>query len=632
MLDFTKIYLRLPIRSKLLIAFGSVSLLSVVLLAVSIRSINVILEYNRINEVVDRLGYNFVKLNAMTTEFFSSGFKSEEFQLQGESGLLVAHSVLFGEVTEDMNILSNHGFLRSAEIKKSLDTLNQYIVDYDDTFKDLLKAFKERGFQDHGVEGQLRSAIHDVEDAEFNYDRASMLMLRRHEKDFFLRKDLKYLERFNAVINEFKSAIQSSIDDGSPDFAEKKSVILRNLSHYQSKFNYIVALEQKIGLASNEGIVGNLNHKLEAAESLIARLTSSIKSETGFQTNQAIALLVGVFALQILIGFILVVVYSGMIANAVKQIRDAIVALAGGRFPERLELKTQDEISETKVALNNLVERIRSAVEFSNELGAGNLSANYDERHKDDVLAKSILSLQDQLRTTEESQKKNNWSNQGMALFNEILKDDSTSINDLADKIIETMVNYLEANQGAVYMLDEQRTSLQRIATYAYGKKKFVDQEIAVGQGLIGQCVLEKETVYLKKVPENYTKITSGLGEATPRSVLLVPLKIREEIMGVIELASFQLFSSYQIDFVEKISESIANILLSKQGVEKTNRLLDESGLMAEQMKAQEEEMRQNMEELAATQEEMQRQKMEMEKEILALREKLSKETSDISH
>ena len=615
-----------------MIAFGSISVLSVVLLVISIRSINVILEYNKINEVVDRLGYNFVKLNAMTTEFFSSGFKNEEFQLQGQSGLLAAHSVLFGEVREDLAVLSNHDFLKSAEIKKSLDTLGRHIIDYDNSFKDLLKAFMERGFQDHGVEGQLRTAIHEVEDAEFDYDRASMLMLRRHEKDFFLRKDLKYPERFNTAINEFKSTIQSTVDDGSPDFAEKKSVILSNLSNYQSKFNYIVELEQKIGLAPDQGIVGSLNNKLHATEMLIGRLINAIKSETGFQTNQAVAVLVGIFALQILIGFILVVVYSGMIANAVKQIRDAIVALAGGRFPERLVLKTQDEISETKVALNNLVDRIKSAVEFSNKLGAGELKASYDERYRDDVLAKSILGLQDQLKNTEELQKKNNWSNQGMALFNDILKDDSTSITDLADRIIETLVNYLEANQGAVYMLDENRTSLQRIASYAYGKKKFVDHEIEVGQGLIGQCVLEKETVYLEKVPPNYTKITSGLGEATPRSVLLVPLKIRDEIMGVIELASFQLSPAYQIDFVEKISESIANILLTKQGVEKTNRLLDESSMLAEQMKAQEEEMRQNMEELAATQEEMQRQKMEMEKEILELRDKLAKETSELSN
>jgi PAS domain S-box-containing protein len=101
--------------------------------------------------------------------------------------------------------------------------------------------------------------------------------------------------------------------------------------------------------------------------------------------------------------------------------------------------------------------------------------------------------------------------------------------------------------------------------------------------------------------------IASGLGESNPTSILIVPLKVNEQIFGIVELASFDEFPEYQRDFVAKIGESIASTISMVKVNEKTTRLLQESQIMTEQMQAQEEEMRQNMEELQATQEEMER-------------------------
>jgi PAS domain S-box-containing protein len=140
-----------------------------------------------------------------------------------------------------------------------------------------------------------------------------------------------------------------------------------------------------------------------------------------------------------------------------------------------------------------------------------------------------------------------------------------------------------------------------------------MEKRVELGQGMVGQCFLEGETTYLTNIPENYVHITSGLGETRPTTLLIVPMRMNEIVVGVVEIANLKPFEKYQIDFLERLAETIASAISSVKTNEKTQILLEQSQQQAEEMRAQEEEMRQNMEELQATQEQMYRKNEEVE-------------------
>ncbi|MEM7106722.1 MAG: PAS domain-containing protein [Bacteroidota bacterium] len=230
--------------------------------------------------------------------------------------------------------------------------------------------------------------------------------------------------------------------------------------------------------------------------------------------------------------------------------------------------------------------------------------------------------LQDKLVQIDIAKKeddKRNWATEGLAKFGEILRSNDGDIGTQSDEIISNLVKYLSANQGSLFLLsdDEQRMVLE--GCYAWSRKKYVEKKIKKGEGLIGQCWIEGEYIYMTDIPDSYISITSGLGEANPSSILIVPLVVNEKIHGVVEIASFNRFEDYQIEFVQKVSETIASALSTVKVNQQTKVLLEQSQQQAEEMRAQEEEIRQNMEEMQATQEELYRNQIEMDGKMAAI-------------
>ena len=345
--------------------------------------------------------------------------------------------------------------------------------------------------------------------------------------------------------------------------------------------------------------------------------------------NFRISIIVGIIGILLLA--LVIALISKNITNPLTKITHLLNLLAKGHIDDemRIKIETGDEIEEMTNALNDSITGLNKKVDFANHIGKGELNHNFELLSNEDVLGKSLIEMRNSLiKADEEDEKrkiedeKRRWANEGLAKFADILRQNNDNLENLATEIIMNLVEYLKANQGGVFILnddDKENIHFKLLSAYAYDRRKYLQKTIMLGEGLIGTCGIEKKTIFLTDIPQDYIEITSGLGGANPSSLLIVPLKLEDDVLGVLEIASFNVFEKHEIEFVEKLAESIASTLSSVRINIRTNELLERSQQQAEEMAAQEEEMRQNMEELQATQEESTRKSAEMEGLVEAL-------------
>jgi ligand-binding sensor domain-containing protein/PAS domain-containing protein len=215
---------------------------------------------------------------------------------------------------------------------------------------------------------------------------------------------------------------------------------------------------------------------------------------------------------------------------------------------------------------------------------------------------------EDNIRKRDEMEKETSWHNKGLIRISEITSKSKESIEMLVRSILNEIVEYVEAQQGVLYLENDsnyKNKHLEVAATYAVDPKKLKNKKILPGEGLAGTCYKEGEILEIRELPKTYSKIQSGLGDVQPGYLVFIPIKLDEQILGILEISSFLPLESYKINYIEKASESVASVIYIVQANERARKAMDESHMQAEEIKATDEELKQNLEELTATQEEL---------------------------
>jgi PAS domain S-box-containing protein len=373
------------------------------------------------------------------------------------------------------------------------------------------------------------------------------------------------------------------------------------------------ALQLQAEEARNLGnLVSDIQNQLFDIDNQIAMLVNR-SMQTSISNTQSEVFI----ALAVLL-MVLIVIYSTMILrrlrSTVGSLNKVLNDIAQGELPD-VEVKSEKEFQPIIHASNEIKAYIDHANQFAKHIGEGDFAFDFSPKSQKDALGNSLIEMRNRLQEVTREDKIRNWMNEGQAKFGEILRQYNDDLEELGSNLINNIVEYLNASQGALFIFkeDDDQHHLELLASYAFNRKKFIEKKLEIGEGLAGQAFREGKTIYIKDISTDHYNITTGLGESKPSSLLIVPLKEEDKVEGIIEIASLNEIKPHEIEFIESIGESIASSLNSGKINETTKKLLDETQEKAEQMKAQEEELRQNMEELAATQEQMERRNKELE-------------------
>ncbi|MDZ8228245.1 response regulator [Nostoc sp. ChiVER01] len=420
------------------------------------------------------------------------------------------------------------------------------------------------------------------------------------QRGYIITGERRYLEPYNAaieVLNQKVKELQRLTAD-NPNQQNRLDTLQPLLTERMAVMKDVIELRQSQGLEASQKAVltdqgkqlmDNIQKLIQAMkneENALLKQRSEKAKLAGRQTIVSIVYSIPLFSLILaLIGFIL----TRNISAPLKQISDLAEKMADGDLLVSLpDSDRQDEIG---------------------------------------VLTRTFNQMIVNLRNTNQKNDEQNWLKSNLAEFTQMLQG-HRNLETASRLILSNLAPLVGASQGVFYFMDsiDKEPVLKLLSSYAYKERKNLANQFRLGEGLVGQCALEKQRILLTEVPNDYIRISSGLGEASPLNIIVLPILFERQVSAVIELASFGSFSDLHLTFLEQLTEILGVFLNNIASQLQTQRLLEESVALTEELQNQQEELQQSnqrLEEQAQELEESQFLVKQSNEELQQLNEEL---------
>jgi CheY-like chemotaxis protein/HAMP domain-containing protein len=271
----------------------------------------------------------------------------------------------------------------------------------------------------------------------------------------------------------------------------------------------------------------------------------------------------------------------------------------------------RDLVDNTNQLADNLTNQIRAMAEVATAITEGDLTRSITVEAQGEVaqLKERVNQMIANLRETTQKNREQDWLKSNLARFGGLMQGQK-SLESVSRLIMSELTPLVQAAHGAFFVVDETEgaKTLKLLATYAYRERKNVANRFGLGEGLVGQAALEKKSILLTKVPNDYIQITSGLGESPPLNIIVIPILFEDEVRAVVELASFETFGAIHRIFLEQLSESIGVVLNMIGASTRTEELLKQSQSLAHELQEQSRELQQQQEQLKRSNQELEQQ------------------------
>jgi HAMP domain-containing protein/CheY-like chemotaxis protein/signal transduction histidine kinase len=249
----------------------------------------------------------------------------------------------------------------------------------------------------------------------------------------------------------------------------------------------------------------------------------------------------------------------------------------------------------------NLTTQVRAIAEVSTAVTKGDLTRSITVEAQGEVAAlkdninEMILNLKD---TTQKNMEQD-WLKTNLARFTRMLQG-QRDMTTVAQMVLSELAPLVDAQQGVFYVNSSSNGQplMKLLGGYAYKKRKNLANEFQAGEGLVGQCTLERERILVTNVPPNYVYVASGLGEAPPNNIVVLPVLFEGDVKAVIELSTFKTFSDTHLTFLDQLTESIGIVLNTIAANTRTEDLLQQSQSLAAELQSQQDELKKTNEQL----------------------------------
>ncbi|PSB23999.1 response regulator [Stenomitos frigidus] len=241
---------------------------------------------------------------------------------------------------------------------------------------------------------------------------------------------------------------------------------------------------------------------------------------------------------------------------------------------------------------------LRHVSEVADRIGDGDLDVSVPTSDRQDeigTLTRTFNQMITNLRDTNRRNDEQTWLKSNLADVGRMLQGQRDQ-EAVARQILSKLAPLIGAQQGVFYLMetDTHPPQLKLLSSYAYRERKHLANQFRLGEGLVGQCALEKQRILLTDVPSDYIRIASGLGEAPPLNIVVLPILFEQAVTGVMELASLQRFNEIQLTLLDEVSESIGAVLNTIAADLRTNELLQESQTLTEELQQQQDEIQES--------------------------------------
>ncbi len=433
----------LTIKQRLLILTGLITAIFIFIGIFVMISFNKINNINHAQVMAMEIEAHTLKLRKHEKDFLARELINPQFFETGESKYIHEFYEDLEDALRHVDSLKTGNFHVSAGVEQDVDAIASQLKKYQQLFLKLVDEKKQFGFKDYGLVGKLRDAVHNIEQKLENVLAADnlmvhMLMLRRHEKDYLIRRDGKYIEKFNGRIDDFRSAL--SISELSSSTIDE---ILALLLNYQTTFTRLTNKDKLIGLDENEGIHGELRNEVHNLEPLVERTMLALVAFTSKATNRVmlvllIILIIGTVVSIILVARIIRNIYL-LLGGEPRVVAEMADNIARGNLQFRIDEKSAAGMMRSMVIMAEKLKQIVSEIiTHSNDIAGASSQLSSGTQQISQGASEQASSVEEVSSTMEEivSNIEQNKNNANLTLT--ISKQAYNGINQLSSKSEES--------------------------------------------------------------------------------------------------------------------------------------------------------------------------------------------------